>query len=65
MNSAMSQNEEYFENANKYLPHRFLKNPIKTYHRFASLPFGHGPRMCPGKRFAENEIAILLAEVCR
>lgn len=60
----MSRDETYFKEAEKYYPQRFIKATRENFHRYASLPFGHGPRMCPGKRVAENEIVILLEEVC-
>lgn len=34
-------------------------------HPFVSLPFGYGRRMCIGRRFAENELHILVAKVIK
>ena len=43
-----------------YRPERFLKNDpdYAKIHPFIFLPFGHGPRMCIGRRFAELEIQL-------
>lgn len=52
--------EEYFEEPQLYKPQRWLRSSAEVYHKFASLPFGHGPRKCPGKRLAEQEMVLFL-----
>jgi cytochrome P450 len=37
--------------------------PPAMAHRMAFIPFGQGPRVCPGKRFAEIEMHAILSEV--
>ncbi|XP_069679248.1 probable cytochrome P450 301a1, mitochondrial [Periplaneta americana] len=57
--------EEYVNKADEFLPERWLKNSGESLYRihpFASLPYGHGARMCLGRRFADLEIQILLAK---
>lgn len=55
---------EYVTEAAKFYPERWM-NTKENYklHRFASLPYGHGARMCLGRRFADLEIEVLLAKV--
>lgn len=71
MNQVSCQLEEYFENANKFIPERWLKKDAAAAakkdfrNRFLWLPFGHGPRMCMGRRIAELEMRILLCTVLR
>ncbi|XP_068083408.1 probable cytochrome P450 49a1 [Anabrus simplex] len=59
--------EENFPQANRFIPERWLKGEKEhnKIHPFVALPFGFGPRMCIGRRFAELEIEILVAKVFR
>ena len=49
-NYAAGQNEKNFDEVEKFRPERWLKNEEQKTHPFSVLPFGHGPRMCLGKR---------------
>jgi hypothetical protein len=60
--------EEHVNRPAEFLPERWLKSPSDSLYRihpFASLPYGHGARMCLGRRFADMEIQILLAKASR
>lgn len=63
----MSLLEEYFEDAGSYRPERWLHSEKvqkkNEYSNFASLPFGHGARMCPGRWLSEQESVLLLSAV--
>ena len=62
---AMHMNPEIFgEDADKFVPERFLNNAAKDLvdsHMFHS--FGGGPRICIGMRFAMEEMKITLAKL--
>ncbi|KAJ4431876.1 hypothetical protein ANN_20482 [Periplaneta americana] len=61
--SVSSVDDKYFVDPLKYQPERWLRDSSAIRgHPFASLPFGYGPRMCPGRRLAEQEIQLLLAQ---
>ncbi|KAJ8890707.1 hypothetical protein PR048_010216 [Dryococelus australis] len=61
--SVISLNEKYFKNAKIFHPERWLRNSAEIIHPFASLPFGYGPRMCPGRRLAIQEMLLLLRQL--
>jgi Cytochrome P450 len=68
-NILLCKQEKYFSRATEYIPERWIRTSeeqipeTKKIHPFVSLPFGFGPRMCVGRRFAELEIETLVARV--
>ena len=49
----------------RFNPGRWLRTepPVPSHARLAMIPFGFGPRACPGKRFAEIEMQVILKEL--
>ena len=52
--------KENFEDYEKFQPERWMDGKKKEICPYAVRPFGHGPRMCIGKRFAELELLIVV-----
>lgn len=65
-NNTLMRDDTYYKEANQFIPERFLKSSndleIKGKHPYVYLPFGFGPRMCVGRRFAELEMETLIAK---
>lgn len=58
--------EENFPEPLKFKPERWLKDEAENKtHPFLFIPFGFGPRMCVGKRIAEQEILVLVTKLLR
>ena len=56
---AMHYDVRQFPDPEKFQPERFINEP--TFHKYAYLPFGSGPRNCVAKRLAlmEAKLAVL------
>jgi len=54
---------EFFPNPTKFEPERFLKENADKIIPYTYRPFGGGPRVCIGQRFAIIEIKITVAKM--
>ncbi|CAN8232679.1 unnamed protein product [Cochlearia groenlandica] len=55
--TATHMNPNYFPQPERFEPNRFEGSVLKPY---TYVPFGGGPRMCPGREFARIEILIFM-----
>lgn len=55
--------EKYFPQPEQFRPERWLGEERGLIHPFSLLPFGHGARMCVGRRFAELELMTAAAKM--
>ncbi|XP_078680492.1 putative cytochrome P450 CYP44 [Branchiostoma floridae x Branchiostoma belcheri] len=62
--NVISRQPEYYLEPESYIPERWLRTESSTNAQaFALLPFGYGPRMCIGRRFAEQELFLGLTRI--
>jgi cytochrome P450 len=59
----MHRSERYFPNALAFRPERWENQWEKQLQKYVYFPFGSGPRICIGNRFAEMEAVLLLASL--
>ncbi|KAL1490997.1 hypothetical protein ABEB36_011659 [Hypothenemus hampei] len=62
------QNEANFKDATSFLPERWLddrKSETSSTAAFLVNPFGYGKRICPGKRFIEQALPIIIEKMVR
>ncbi|KAK0087675.1 hypothetical protein PV325_000413 [Microctonus aethiopoides] len=57
---AFQSDPKYFYDPDKFIPERFIEDTKGIVNSPAYLPFGNGPRMCIGNRFALLETKILI-----
>jgi cytochrome P450 family 9 len=57
---SIQHDERYFENPEKFDPHRFDDDRKDSIPSGAFIPFGSGPRVCIGSRFALMEVKLLV-----
>ncbi|GAB4223710.1 MAG: cytochrome P450 [Gammaproteobacteria bacterium] len=53
---------DFWDNPEAFYPERFLKKPAAN-HEYAYIPFGLGPRSCPGSHFSYLELTLLVATI--
>ncbi|KAG0169201.1 hypothetical protein DFQ28_003911 [Apophysomyces sp. BC1034] len=58
-------NPEYWPNADKFLPERWLDGAYPEPDQDAYYPFSTGSRICIGKQFAQQEIRLSLATMVK
>ncbi|KAF0770710.1 putative cytochrome P450 6a13, partial [Aphis craccivora] len=60
---ALHYDKQYYTDPEKFIPERFSPEEKAKRPRCIYLPFGDGPRICIGKRFAEIEMKLALVEM--
>jgi len=59
----LHRDSRYFDDPNEFCPDRWTGAFTKQLPRFAFMPFGGGPRVCIGNRFAMMEAVLILAMI--
>ena len=59
---AIQNDPQYFSNPHVFDPDRFFLKEVSTNHP-AYFPFGVGPRICIGNRFALQEVKVVLFQL--
>jgi cytochrome P450 len=57
----LHRHRKLWEDADSFDPERFAPGRENERHRFQYIPFGGGPRVCVGARFATVEALVILA----
>lgn len=58
---AIHHDPEYYPDPYKFDPERFTDDKIQTKNNYTFIPFGEGPRMCIGNRFAMMQMKLCLS----
>jgi cytochrome P450 len=61
----MHSDPRWFDDPEAFRPERWVDGLAERLPRFAYFPFGGGPRLCVGNRFAMMEAVLILAAVAR
>lgn len=61
----MCRDPQYFSNPDQFIPERWLRNEVRDFSPFTSLPFGFGTRSCVGRRIAESMIYLTVANITK
>ena len=61
----LHRDNRYFDEPEEFRPERWMGDLAHELPRFAYMPFGGGPRICIGQRFALNEAVLILATIAQ
>jgi cytochrome P450 len=61
----LHRDPRYFEEPLTFRPERWMGNLARELPRFAYMPFGGGPRICIGQRFAMMEAILILTTMAQ
>jgi len=61
----LHRDPRYFEEPETFRPERWMGNLARELPRFAYMPFGGGPRICIGQRFAMIEAVLVLTTMAQ
>jgi cytochrome P450 len=65
-NKSAQNNNKHFSNANEFKPERWLASGCPVNHQPEVIKtFGGGPRFCPGKSLAINELVLTISMLCK
>lgn len=59
--NAAGLSEDHVAGAERFRPERWLEDDIEAYKQVGHVPFGSGPRICPGRSLALLEMRLVLA----
>lgn len=61
----MCRDPQHFTDPDQFIPERWLRNEVRDFSPFTSLPFGFGTRSCVGRRIAENMVYLSVANITK
>jgi cytochrome P450 len=61
----LHRDRRYFDEPETFRPERWMGNLARELPRFAYMPFGGGPRVCIGQRFAMMEAILVLTTMAQ
>ncbi|XP_063437513.1 cytochrome P450 3A4-like [Mytilus trossulus] len=63
MTCTLYSDEKIYPQPEKFIPERFSPEEIQKRHAFSYLPYGQGPRMCPGLKFADLQVKVAMVKL--
>ncbi|XP_053401018.1 cytochrome P450 27C1-like [Mercenaria mercenaria] len=61
----MCRDPKEFDRPDEFVPERWLRNEVREFSPFTSLPFGFGARSCVGRRVAEHMVYLSIANIAK